>query len=368
MHDRQKNEYTPERASPPGETLAEILDDRGMSQAELAERMGRPKKTINEIIQAKAALTSETALQLERVLGVPASFWSNLERNYRDSLARQAERDSLRKYVNWPASFPLLEMRKYGWIERRVGSADLVRSLLDFFGVSTFDQWEARYARVAAAYRRPTKFEPDPFALAAWLREGEREAQRLSCEPFDAEQFTAGLHSARALTLEAEPRVFISRLQQIGQRAGVAIVFVRELSGSRACGATRWLGPQKALIQLSLRYRSNDHLWFTFFHEAGHVVKHGKRDVFLEAAKGGMATPEVEKEADAFAANFLIPPEAFRRLTTLAPYSEARVRDFATEIGIAPGIVVGRLQHEELLPFTHLNALKIRYAWAEPGD
>ena len=54
--------------------------------AELAESTGRPRKTINEIIAGKAEITAETALQLERVLGIPASFWNNLERNYQESL------------------------------------------------------------------------------------------------------------------------------------------------------------------------------------------------------------------------------------------------------------------------------------------
>lgn len=85
------NEYNPDSISAPGETLLETLDAIGMSQTELAKRMGRPIKTINEIVQEKAAITAETALQLEQVLRIPASFWLRYEQLYRESLARFAE-------------------------------------------------------------------------------------------------------------------------------------------------------------------------------------------------------------------------------------------------------------------------------------
>ena len=64
--------------------------------------------------------------------------------------------------------------------------------------------------------------------------------------------------------------------------AGVAVVFVQELPNTGISGSTQWLTPTKALVQLSLRYKTDDQLWFTFFHEAGHILAHGKRQVFLE--------------------------------------------------------------------------------------
>lgn len=369
MTNRLQNQYTPDRASPPGETLAELLEDRGMNQAELADRMGRPKKTISEIIGAKAELTPETALQLERVLGVPASFWSNLERHYRDSLARADERAQLAAHADWPQRFPLGQMVKYGWIRQESDPAERVRLLLSFFGVSSIEQWKARYEQEVAAYRRPVKFEPDPHDLSAWLRQGERRAAALECAPFEASALRAALAQVRALTRVVEPDVFIGELQKLCCACGVAVVFVRELPRSRASGVARWLTPQKALIQLSLRYRSNDHLWFTFFHEAGHLLLHGKREVFLESLGAKRETEELEAEANQFAADQLIPRSAYGRLRRQRPFSAQRIAAFADEVGVAPGIVVGQLQHDGELPYTHLNGLKIRYEWAaEPSQ
>src|SRR5438105_12685937 len=147
-------------------------------------------------------------------------------------------------------------------------------------------------------------------------------------------------------------------------RSGVAVVFVREVPGTRASGAARWLSPTKALIQLSLRHLSNDHLWFSFFHEAGHILLHGKRMMFIDVER--MLTDEHEDEANRFARDFLIPPSVGVRLRDLSEHEDEVMR-FAKEAAIAPGIVVGRMQNEGMLAWNKLNHLKVRYIWREAG-
>jgi len=140
----------------------------------------------------------------------------------------------------------------------------------------------------------------------------------------------------------------------------VAVVFVPELPRTRVSGATRWLTPTKALIQLSFRYKTADHLWFSFYHEAAHILLHQKRPIYLDLLEGPRETvgPE-EKDADAFARHKLIPPDALRRFVSAhAFFSRAAIRGFAQAVDIAPGIVVGRLQHDGLLPHSHCNDLK----------
>ncbi len=88
MSERPRNEYRPDRVSRPGETLAELRSERGLTHSELAAELGMSEQALDEIIEGKAPITPETATRLERVLGVPADFWSNLEREYRDDLAR----------------------------------------------------------------------------------------------------------------------------------------------------------------------------------------------------------------------------------------------------------------------------------------
>jgi addiction module HigA family antidote len=360
MIERVKNEYLPTVVTPPGETLRDILEERGISQSALAARMGRPKKTMSEIINAKAAITPETALQLELVLGVPASFWNARERDYRAYLAREEQERSLAKQRRWLMQFPLNKMIALGWISQHDDRAAQVKSLLEFFGVASAEQWKEVFAEYRVAFRRSFAFESDEPALAAWLRAGVLEGERIECQPYDRDTFLNRLSVARGLTAEP-PHIFQPQLTDLCAEAGVAVAFVPELPGSRASGATQWLSPSKALVQLSLRYRTDDHLWFTFLHEAGHVLFHGKRLIFLESDRHEGAE---EEQANKWAADFLIPPEAYEQLTSWTTYSKRALRDFARELGIAPGIIVGRLQHDGLLPHSHCNELKRRLAWA----
>ncbi len=353
MVEPRVNEYRPDFVSAPGETLEELLEDMGMSQAELADRAGRPRKTINEIIQGRTAITPETALQFERVLGTPASFWLAREQQYREFLARQQDEAHLAQQVGWLDQIPVRAMIRAQWIAELDQPVAQLSEVLSFFGIAAPAQWEA----ANALFRRSPAFQGDPGAVSAWLRRGERLAQQLACAAFDEGALRAVLVEARGLT-RAPFETAREELPHRCARAGVAVVIVPELPQTRVCGATRWLTPSKALIQLSMRYRTDDQFWFSFFHEAGHVLLHGKRDTFVE--EEGIEDVR-EDEANAFAADVLIPPDQLRRLLLRRRgryLSRDIVEGFAGEIGIAPGIVVGRLQHDGLLPRTHLNGLK----------
>lgn len=194
------------------------------------------------------------------------------------------------------------------------------------------------------------------------MRKGEIEAQHISCAPYDKAIFRETLAHIRTLTRKP-PEVFLPELIQCCAQAGVAVVFVREIPGTRISGATRWLTTTKALIQLSLRYKTDDHLWFTFFHEAGHILLHSKKAIFIEDTK---ETDQYEREANRFAADFLIPPKAYEHFIQASDYrSKAAIQQFADTIGIAPGIVVGRLQYDRRIDFKNCNDLKQYFTWGE---
>lgn len=357
MGDRRDLEFRPDYAVPPGRTLLETIEEHGMSQAELASRTGRPLKTINEIIKGKAAITPTTALQLERALGVPARLWNNLETNYREALARIEEQRHLDAGIAWLNGIPVRALVREGVVRDLPNKADMLAELLNFFGVGSPSSWERVWSRQKAAFRRSLAFEISPGSVAAWLRIGELTAQKITCSPFARNRFRAALTALRRLTVEP-PEVFQPQLERLCAEAGVAVVFVSELPKTRVSGATRWLTSNKALIQLSLRYKTDDHLWFTFFHEAGHILLHGKRDIFLE---GNGADDIKEQEANRFAANILIPPTEFQTFLKKGEMTGTAIQRFATQLRIAPGIVVGRLQHEDILPYSHCNDLRRRF-------
>ncbi|MCK6517201.1 HigA family addiction module antitoxin [Myxococcota bacterium] len=363
MTDTLQNEYRPSSVSAPGETLADLLEERRMTQAELATRMGRPTKTINEIIKGKAAITSETALQLERVLGTPARFWLAREANYQEALERRRQLDALAEEAPWLDELPLADMVRLGWVQRLKHLGAQVAECLTFFAVNSVAAWRTQYAGPLAAFRASEKHEKKVGAVAAWLRQGEREAEGANTQPFDRAKFQAALGEVRALTREKNPEVFVPRLRALCAAAGVAVAFVPAPRGCPASGATRFLSPDKAMLLLSLRHKTNDHLWFTFFHEAGHLHLHSKKVLFVDL-EGGLNSAQ-EDEANHFARDLLIPPQYTQTLRPLR--SAAQVTAFAERVGVHPGIVVGRMQKEGWLPWTHLNGLKLRYTWAERG-
>jgi HTH-type transcriptional regulator/antitoxin HigA len=358
--------HQPDYIFHPGETLAETLEELGITQKELAERAGRPLKTINEIVHGKATITADTAIQFERVTGVPANFWNNAQRNWEAARARQAETEALQQGIKWLRSFPIEPLWKLGWIPKIDDPIEQLRDLLSFFGVAGVDEWRRLWVRPQVAFRKSKAFDAHPMAVASWLREGERRAQRAVTRPFEKDKFFAALLEIRKLTTE-EPETFEPAIKFLSAQAGVAVVFVPEVPGTRAYGATCWLTPQKAILQLSLRGKAEDFLWFTFFHEAAHILRHGKRDVFIESPEktADEATRKKENEADTFAADFLIPREGYRELVALKPFTAAKIKSFACKLGIAAGIVVGRLQHDNLLHFRQLNGLKRRYQFKE---
>lgn len=346
---------------PPGELLAETLETANLTQAELARRMNRPAQAINEIVRGTKEITAETAIQLERVLGVPAHIWLGLEAEYQHTKARLDDRKRLQTEAKLAARYPCAVMRRLGWLRKARDPVSQVEALLDFFGVSTLEA----VVDAEAVYRVSRSHQAEPEALAAWLRKGLLDAQQIKTAPFNEQGLRDLLPELRSLT-KAKPEVFLPRVKRDLAACGIALVLLPHLPKTYAHGATRWATPEKAIVQLSLRGSWADIFWFTLCHELGHVLNHGRRGVFIQWDKGDK--DEREQEADVFAAEVLIPQEAYEGFLRRFPIlSAASIMAFADQQSIAPGIVVGRLKHDEKLTHADLNGLRTRYVWTEGG-
>lgn len=349
--------YAPNLVLPPGDTLLEVLEERGMTQAELAARTGLSTKHINQIAKGRAPVTTETSLLLERATGVTARVWSNLEIAYREHTYRIEEAARLEHDLEWLDSLPTKELIRRGRLKESESRLDLLAGVCTFFGVANRAAWEALWHK-PTAYRKSKAFSSNPECVAAWLRIGEIEAAAIECAPFNRADLNHLIGDLRALTCEPDPQCWWPELVDRCAAVGVAVIAEPEITGARINGATRWLTPQKALIQLSLRHRWSDIFWFTFFHEVGHLLLHSKKDTFINdiGAHSG-----VEQEADGFASQVLIPREYEADLADIS--SAADVVQFAERLGIAPGIVVGRLQHDKRWPYNRGNHLKQRFVF-----
>ncbi len=351
--------YEPDVVFPPGDTLAEVLDDAGMTQAELAKRTGLSTKHVNQIVKGAAAITPETALLLERATGVPSRVWNNLEVAHREQTSRQEEEARLSQDVGWLTELPVSQLVKRGWIKRCREPIDQLREVCRFFGVANRAAWDAVWHK-PTAFRTSKAFTSDPGAVAAWLRIGEIEAGSIECAAFDRAGLVELIDQLRTLTRDPDPQSWWPTLVYRCAAVGVAVVAEPEITGARINGVARWLTPTKALVQLSLRHRWSDIVWFTFFHEIGHLLTHSKKDTFINDR--GVHSG-VEQEADAFAAQTLIPRRFEAELAQLS--SPHDVRQFADWIGIAPGAVVGRLQHDNRWPYNKGNELKQRFIFSD---
>ena len=357
--------YRPSVVSPPGATLAELIEERGIAQAELARRMGRPINAVNEMVLGTKEITEDTALELERVLGTPAHFWLAREARYREYLARQRDAGRADSRLDWLSQFPLKQMQAAGHLPAGrltpAFKATLIEPALCFFGVASPEGWHGQYDRVQAAFRRaiPSK-QTDNAAITAWLRLGELEALKTELPTFSAEKLQADIPCMRALSTRPAAEIG-NELKARCAAAGVLLAFIAPLPGTHVSGVARWLG-DRPLIQLSLLGKWNDVFWFSFFHEVAHILKHPKRAVFLDDASSSVAVEsKEEKEADQFAADVLIAP-ADRRLLGQIDLTSQGVQAFAKQIKIHPGIVVGRLQHMGRVDFASpLTRLKDRY-------
>ena len=350
-------------AIPPGEVLAEEIEARGMTQRELAARLDRPPQVVNEIIRGKKAITPDTAIALGKVLGGDPGFWTNLEADYQLTLARQRERNALHTETQWLKEYPIRELVKRGWLSAGRDAESRTKALLDFLGVASVAPrvyQEAVGFRITEAAQRKVS----AGALAVWVRKGELEAREIVTADYDAEAFRAALHTIRGMT-EQRPEEFLPAMTRLCADAGVAFCVVPELPKSGANGVARWLTDKKALLQMSIRNKWADIFWFSFSHEAGHLLKHRtQRRIAIDGLDGDPDTAAMEAEADQFAKDFLIAPEDWNDFCGKGRFGPVQVQEFARSIGIAPFIVVGRLQKEGLVRYNQLTQLKRRYEWA----
>ena len=362
MMARRTYPYNPNYAVPPGYVLEDHLEARGITPAQFAERHSLTTGLVDDILVGAAPIDETLASILERDFGLTAELWLKMEATYRHRLEQIEAAQRAEGFAPWAKSFPLREMVGRGIVEKPRSDGDGVLKLLAFFGVASVEEWQCQHNAAQIAYRHSPTFSSNEFNLAVWLRQGELEAEWQRCDVYDAENFQAALSEIRSLT-RGPTGTALDQTFALCNQSGVALALVEPFSKIAVSGATRWLADNRPLIQLSARHKTNDHLWFTLFHEAAHVLLHSRDQVFIDTMKDEIAGADAE--ANRWASDFLIPCTDWSNFTDAGYFGEWAVRQFAHEQGIAPAIVVGRLQHEHRIPWSRLNHLKARMRWQE---
>lgn len=348
---------SPRWASPPGETIVQAAADRGISNNQLATMLGLANQQLAALLVGSLPITLGLAEKLSAAIGASREFWISRDAQYHDDL-RRVEADQ------WAQQFPISQMVEFGWISQPSDWHEQIDSCLQYFQVDEPADWQARYGHAlqTAHFRKSPTFDVDTAATSAWFRACEAQAERQSASgSFDAARFATTLADLVGLTKIKDPARFIPQLIARCAAAGVVVVVVRPPKGCPVSGVARsYCG--RPLIQLSARYLSDDHFWFSFFHEAGHVVLHPGEQMYVDSFDDGL-DDQVEVEANAFAERHLFPSgvDVHGRLT-----ARTIVRVAAAN-GVSAGVLVGQLQHRGDIKQGQFNTLKRRYAWDGPN-
>ena len=342
----------------PGSVLKREIDFLGITENELAGRMGRPASAVCQIIAGQSAVTPEIALQLETIIGTNPHLWTNLEARYRLAIARTAELAELESEIPLLDDFQMAKLEERGWIPQAKSQTKRVRLLRVFLGVASLNA----YKRVnAPAYRLPDQFHLSSETLAVWLRKGELDAQEYQTADYDPAKFERAVLHIRTLT-NSPPEQFLPEMFDSCAHAGVALVFTPELPNCEVNGTARQLHSGQRMIQLNLNSRPGDHFWVAFFREAEHMLN-GETDFHISFSHEPPYRPIEEIRLDRSAAETLIPFADWDDFVDKKDWSQTSIKSFATEMDVHPGIVAGRLAQDQLVPLGSLSGLRVTYAW-----
>lgn len=348
----KQNQYFPSVVFHPGETLAEKLEEMEMGPKEFALRTGKPEKTIIAVLKGESSITPDMAVQFENVTKIPANFWMNHQRGYDEYIAREKRKAVIQEAVAWARQFPLADMIKKGWLPQVATIEEKTMEMLAFFGFSNHTAWEDYYFKqqLKVAFRISLAQTKEPYAISAWLRKGELQAAALDANDYSEKKFKDALPELKSI-MANHPEGFFNQLQSICLEAGVKVVHTPCIHKAPISGSTRWLN-DTPLIQLTDRYNRNDSFWFTFFHEAGHILLHGKKDIFLENLDYSDKDLIKEREADAFAVKWTLTEDEEAKILAATLLSKGAIGDFAKKFTTHPAIIIGRLQHKKRIPYS----------------
>jgi len=351
---------------PPGSFLVEVLEDLGMSKEELAKRMDRPANKLTAIFKGEKAITPDTALQLEKVIGVPAHIWTGLESEYRLALARSQEKEDLderKKEIPLITKYCYAPLAKLGYISKKTKPIEKVEELQRFFGVtSLFNLDKVRRYKPCFKQNLSKNSKVSTEAIISWLRMGEIESHKIGTQPFNAVKLRSLIPKLRSMT-NLSPDLFLKDIFADFAKTGVALVIVPHLPKTYAHGATFWLNKNKAIIMTTIRGSYADMFWFSLFHEIGHILLHNRQKVYLESNTVNYVVEDLENEANNFAAENLTPSAEYQNFLSSKSFYKKNIIKFAERINIHPGIVVGRLQHDGIIDISWHHDLRVKYYW-----
>jgi len=353
-------DFNPDWVSPPGHTLTDIMCEKGLNITELAIHTGISEFEISTVVDGSGRISPNIAESLSLFLGTSKDFWLNRDSFYLASLERQES-------VEWFEAIPYQSMVKNGWVPKFKKIEQKIRACLDFFAVDSVQQWFEEYEDLlhSAAFRTSKSFDSVTESTVTWLQKGRLDSDH-NPSKWSRDELKGRLNRIKKLSILKDPEIFIPILRKELLAAGVSFVLLKCPQGCSASGATYFDKHSKPILLMSARYLSDDHFWFTLFHEIGHLLLHSESgQIFIE---GNCEESVEENEADEFARNLIIPQEHFDEFMALTAKEWRKFPRFAKKIGISTGLLVGQMQFFNLIPPSYFNKFKARYRWCIESD
>lgn len=337
---------------PPGEFIKDALDERGWTQQDLADIMGRPLSAISDLVSGKRGVTADTANGLAAAFDTSPDLWLNLESKYRLSTSDTSQAGSVKRRARIYQLAPVREMIARGWIGKGADDDELEANLCKFFRVTSLEE-EPECLPVAA--RKSTSYqEAHSPAQRAWIQRVSNLGSSLSLPGFSQEKLKDAVEQLRAVLGTSAG---VAQVPSILAEAGVAFVVVKHLAGTKIDGACIHTA-KTPIIALSLRYGRIDHFWFVLMHEIGHLVNSQESiDENLIGRGSDDERPREEIAADTFSASTLVDQERLEAFVEERgePIDLSSIRQFAQEAGVHPAIVIGQLQHRGLVGYNRFR-------------
>ncbi len=333
---------------PPGEIISHELDARGWTQKDLAEITGRPEPAISEIINAKKQITPETAIQLAEAFGTSPELWTNLEMTYQLVLSRdkKREKDIARKSILYGLA-PVGELLRRGWLNPTKSVAKLEKEVCSYLGVESPRQKPS----LEASFRCSRGRQPNMNSLICWVNRVRRLAAEQNTSSFNRAKLERAIPGIVELSERVED---VEKVPEVLRSLGVHFLIVPRLQKTYLDGAAFHING-KPVVALTLKYDRIDSFWFTLMHELAHVVN-GPKVLYLDDLSARTKDGE-EIRANEVASDWLIDGDEYRSFVkhTRPYFYRQKIVDFARTQRRHPGIVLGRLQNDKHVPYSHLR-------------
>lgn len=346
----------------PGYYVAEIIEDMGITQAEFAIRMGTTSKTLSQLINGQANISNDLAQKLSTMLGTSIEFWLNLQSAFDEKVIEISKTKAIDEQAEIVAVIDYSYFVKLVNLPAVRSMREKIENLCSFFKIADLRILKQNDFLVNFRSGIATVEEKNLINSRAWLQTALNVASEIETAPFNVEKLKGYVPEIRRMTLQ-DPEVFLPRLREIFSECGVAFVLLPYLKNSGINGAVKWINQDRVVLAMNDRRLNADTFWFSLFHEIKHVLQQKTKTVFVSANKQEMKAidDKLETEADYFAQNILIPAKEYCRFEPSKYTSDAEIIAFARQIGIHPGVVAGRLQHDGIIAPNRCSTLKQQY-------